>query len=265
MDYSSQVKVEEEIQTRMRLYDFSTGKQTFFQWQAGMLPSLKNKTVLELGCGNGVIWRDLLPRWNDCRLTLTDIADDVLESARTSLSPFESMTESLTFESVDFNQLPYEDESFDVLIANHNLYYALDVDQILESIYRLLKPGGMLICSTIGKDHLHELVSLLRIQNSELPWGAERWAELFGLEAGAGKLMQHFNHVDQFEYDNNLHVNSSEPVMSYLQKTMKGAIASWVKDNHEMVQKSVDKQITDKGYFKLTPHSGFFIAYKESD
>jgi SAM-dependent methyltransferase len=263
VNHSSESIIEEEIETRVRLYDYSTGKQTFFQWQAGMLPSVEGKAVLELGCGNGAIWRELLVRWKQCRLKLTDIADDVLRAAETGLEPFESMTDGISFEAVDFNNLPYDDESFDIVIANHNLFYAQDVSAVLEKIERLIRPGGMVICSTIGKDHLHELVSLLRHHKTDLPWGAEEWADRFGLENGAQLLMQHFNHVDQFEYDNNLHVNSVDPVMSYLRKTMKGALCDWVKQNDTLVQSILSEQMTSKGYFRLTPHSGFFTAYKD--
>ena len=149
-----------------------------------------------------------------------------------------------------------------MVIANHNLYYADDVDAVLNSISRVLKPNGMLICSTIGKDHLHELVTTLRQYRDDLPWGAENWADRFGLENGGAQLLQHFTRIDQFEYDNNLHVNSIEPVLYYLKKTMKGALSDWICENEDSIQAAVEQAMNNKGYIRLTPHSGFFIAYK---
>jgi len=260
---SSEVLMEEEIQSRVRLYDFSTGKQTFFQWQAGMLPTFNGKKVLELGCGNGALWRSLIERCCDCELTLTDISEDVLDSARLALEPLASFAKDIDFQVTDFNHLSFEDQSYDVVIANHNLYYADDIDAVLASIARILKPNGVLICSTIGKDHLHELVATLRQYRDDLPWGAENWADRFGLENGAGQLLSHFNRYDQFEYDNNLHVNSIEPVLYYLKKTMKGALADWICRNEVGVQEAVEQTMNSKGYIRLTPHSGFFIAYKD--
>lgn len=258
-------RIEDEILTRIRLYDYSTGKQTFFQWLAGLLPACSGKDVLELGAGDGAIWRDLLPRWPECHLTLTDIAEDVLDAARVQLEPLSAMTRGLEFKAVDFNHLPYANDSFDVVLANHNLYYAQDVPAVLDSIHQVLRPGGMLICSTIGQDHLHELATILRQEDAELPWGAERWADDFGLENGARLLSNSFAHIDQYEYDNNLHVNSIEPVIAYLLKTMKGLLAPWVSENMDTIRAALEARMAQKGYIRLTPHSGFFIAYKAAD
>lgn len=254
--------IEDEIQTRVRLYDYSTGKQTFFQWLAGILPACSDRDVLELGAGNGKIWRDLLTRWPGCRLTLTDIADDVLSSARDQLEPVRDLTDGLVFESVDFNHLPYPAQSFDIVLANHNLYYAENVSEVVSDIHRILRPGGMLICSTIGADHLGELAVLLRQYHEDLPWGSERWADRFGLENGAQLLMNEFPHVDQYEYDNNLHVNAVDPVMAYLMKTMKGLLAPWVREHHDVIRAALEARIAQKGHIRLTPHSGFFLAIK---
>ncbi len=259
---TSSVLLEEEIESRVRLYDFSTGKQTFFQWQAGMLPPANNIKVLELGCGNGALWRDLMIRWAGCSLTLTDISDDVLDLTRAVLDPIADLADSIEYQAVDFNNLPFQDESYDVLIANHNLYYAQDVPSVLASIRRILKPGGRLICSTIGKDHLVELVTMLRQEDAAISWGAEQWADKFGLENGISLLKRHFKQIDQFEYDNRLHVNSIKPVLSYLMKTMKGALAPWVTDNHDTIEDRLRDVMRQRGYIRLTPHSGFFVATK---
>jgi ubiquinone/menaquinone biosynthesis C-methylase UbiE len=254
--------VHEEIETRIRLYDFSTGKQTFFQWQAGMLPSLAGKRVLELGCGSGGVWTSLLPRWSNCELTLTDISEAILVEAQTSLEPFSHLAASLTFAALDFNQLAAIEGPFDVVLANHNLFYAQDIDALLASVANLLAPDGLLICSTVGQDHLHELATLLRLQRNDLPWGAEQWANCFGLENGQAILLRQFSQVDQFEYDNSLHVNSVEPVMSYLLKTMKSGLAEWVAQHYEEIRAAVGAAMLAKGYLRLTPHSGFFIAHR---
>lgn len=252
-----------DIQSRIKLYEFSTGKQTFFEWQAGMLPKKSGAKVLELGCGDGALWQSLLPRWSDCSLTLTDVSDELVGVAAEFVGKLaEGLAATVVCETVNFNDIPYADESFDVVIANHNLFYASDLDHVLENIRRILAPGGQLICSTVGADHLHEIVNLLRTQNPSLLWEHENLANRFGLENGAKKLMRWFEHVDQFEYDNNLHVKSVNPLMAYIAKAFKRNMSHWIEDNETKIESLFASEFNQRGYVRLTPHSGFFIAKK---
>lgn len=251
----------EEIKSRTRLYDYSSGQQTFFEWLAGMLPSAENLNVLELGCGDGTLWQTLLPRWQQCELLLTDISPTILEVARQSLLPFAHNCRSLEFEVSDINKLAYPAKQFDVIIANHNLYYADDVDAVLEQISQLLAPGGRLICSTVGSDHLLELRDRIRGLNPDITWGVEQISGRFGLNNGFAILAKHFALVDQFEYDNRLMVRTVEPIMHYLSKNRRQVVSNWVTRHEDEVRVELETWMVDEGSIRLTPNSGFFIAY----
>lgn len=263
MNSAANPSLRSDIQSRIKLYEFSTGKQTFFQWQAGMLPDKSKVRVLELGCGDGALWKSLLPRWSDCSLTLTDVSEEMLSVASELVGDMAgSLPATVNSEIVDFNNIPYADDSFDIVIANHNLYYANNLDDVLRNIWRILVPGGQLICSTIGTDHLHEIANLLRTQDPNLLWEHENLAKQFGLENGAKKLSHWFEHVDQFEYDNNLHVNSFNPLMAYIVKAFRRNMSAWVQDNETKIKSLFAPEFSQRGYVRLTPHSGFFIAEK---
>lgn len=255
--------MEQEIQTRIRLYDYSTGQQSFFEWQAGMLGTVSNKRVLEIGCGDGEFWQYLLPRWQGCDITLTDVNDQILDVARGKLGSHVPNGNRVRFQTLDFNDLtPLSEQRYDIIIANHNLFYADNIYRLLGVLFGLMNSRGVLICSTVGADHLHELISLLRKHNSELPWFSEKWANRFGLENAFDMLSSMFSRVDQFEYDNNLHLPSPEPIKAYLLKTMKGQLSGWIEDNWEVIYQEIQKVIVEKGHFRLTPHSGFCAARK---
>lgn len=263
MTFAMEDRLEQEIQTRIRLYDFSTGRESFFAWQAGMLGTVKGKKVLELGCGNGEFWQHLLHRWQDCDITLTDQSADILESASNRIGDAGINGNRIEYKQLDFNDLtPLTGQKYSIIIANHNLFYAENIYRLVGAIYSMLEPRGVLICSTVGRDHLHELISLLRARNPKLPWFSEKWADRFGLENAIEILSSLFQRVDQFEYDNNLHLPVAEPVMAYLMKTMKGELASWVEENWQSVSKDIQQVIDQRGYLRLTPHSGFCAARK---
>ena len=56
-----------------------------------------------------------------------------------------------SFEAFDCARIPHEDRSFDLVIANHVLFYCEDISAVCSEIQRVLTPGGKLICSTYGK------------------------------------------------------------------------------------------------------------------
>ncbi|MDN3648568.1 methyltransferase [Reinekea marina] len=256
------VNIDAESHSRIRLYDFTTGQQNFYQWLAGLLPSLSDKRVLELGAGNGHLWHTLLAQCRHTELLLTDINEGYLNQAKLELSESISNDCQLSFGTLDINALNLGGQRFDVVIANHNLFYAKDIELVLSQIAEHIKPGGMLVCSTVGSQHLHELVALLRQIDRELPWSSEKWADVFGLENGYQQLIKNFDRVDQFEYDNKLHVTSIEPILTYLHKTMKGALSPWVTQHEAELSHSLETLLSQSGKIRLTPASGFFIAYR---
>jgi hypothetical protein len=103
---------------------------------------------------------------------------------------------------------------------------------------------------------------MMREISPDLPWASERWAKDFGLENGYNKLARHFQTVDQFEYDNNLHLRADEPILTYLRKTMKGTLSEWVTEHENQLRSALNERQAEKGYIRLTPKSGFFIAHR---
>jgi len=51
-------------------------------------------------------------------------------------------------EKIDIMNIPYQNESFDILIANHLLEHVLDYETALREIHRVLKKGGLAILQT---------------------------------------------------------------------------------------------------------------------
>jgi malonyl-CoA O-methyltransferase len=57
----------------------------------------------------------------------------------------------------DFDALPLASDSFDLVFSSLTLQWSPDLTQSLKEIFRILKPGGVLIFSTIGDQSLPEL------------------------------------------------------------------------------------------------------------
>ena len=53
------------------------------------------------------------------------------------------------------------ENSADMIIANHCLFYANDMQDTLNRIKKVLKKDGVFICSTYGSDHMKEISELI--------------------------------------------------------------------------------------------------------
>ena len=116
------------ISSRINLHSlYSQNKQGWFPWifeQCRISPGLR---ILELGCGDGTLWTDnlsLLPE--DISITLSDISSGMLRDARRAIG---SSDTRFAFRAFDCRKIPCKDESFDLVIANHVLFYCDDIPQ----------------------------------------------------------------------------------------------------------------------------------------
>jgi SAM-dependent methyltransferase len=74
-------------------------------------------------------------------------------------------------------EMEFDDESFDCVVAAWMLYHVQDLDRAFAEIVRVLRPGGRLVAVTNGFDHLKELYELVgrpRLRSSFLAEDADR-------------------------------------------------------------------------------------------
>lgn len=94
--------------------------------------------ILEVGCGAGWFCNQLLAYG---RVTATDLSDEVLARARQRVP-------EVTFVAGDFMSLPFEPESYDVLVTLEVLAHVADQRAFVSRLASLLKPGGRLMMAT---------------------------------------------------------------------------------------------------------------------
>jgi len=87
----------------------------------------------------------------------------------------------------DVQALPFEDASFDCVVAAWMLYHVPDVERALAEIARVLRPGGRLVAVTNSSRHYQELRELMGATGA-VPFRAEEAGEV---------LARHFGAVDR--------------------------------------------------------------------
>lgn len=110
----------------------------FLSAALGALGDVRDKRVLELGCGSGTIsiWLAL----QGAITTGIDVSDQTLEIARRRAS-VNGVSDRSTFKAVPAEQLDHPDGYFDRIIGNQVLHH-FDLASTMPNIRRLLKPGG---------------------------------------------------------------------------------------------------------------------------
>jgi ubiquinone/menaquinone biosynthesis C-methylase UbiE len=106
-----------------------------------LLPNLRGKKVLCLGCGSGEEI-ELLEKKGATDITGIDIADKLIEIAKQE-------NPNHNFFVMDAEHLNFESEAFDFIYSSFVLDYFEDWTNVLKEIYRVLKDGGVFQFSDI--------------------------------------------------------------------------------------------------------------------
>lgn len=255
---TDQYRDSSNLEARAAIHDrFSTNPYGWFKWVFDTLMKLPgNARVLELGCGHGLLWKENADRipagWN---ITLSDLSAGMLDSAWRNLVV---TGRAFQFKEIDAQSIPYEDETFDAVIANHMLYHVPDRPQGIAEIKRVLKPGGRLFATTVGKDHMKEMMDWYRQVHISKVW--ESLANPFLLENGWEQLTPFFSEVNLSRYEDNLQVTELEPIMAYIHSGIR------VKELSEKelanLQQYLEKELKGKGMIFIRKDSGLFEAVK---
>jgi malonyl-CoA O-methyltransferase len=111
------------------------------------------QVVLDVGSGPGTAAAAMRKRWPRAQVVALDLALPMLREARKQAGwwkPFARV-------AADARALPLAEHSADVLFCNLCLPWLEDLPAVFAGFRRVLKPGGLLLCSTFGAQTLVEL------------------------------------------------------------------------------------------------------------
>lgn len=250
------------ISARINLHNvYSANKQGWFPWvfeQCHFTPHMK---VLEIGCGDGSLWLENASHIpSGISITLTDISNGMLRDARRAISniiPDENTP--FQFRVVDAQKIPFPDESFDLVIANHVLFYCENLDFVCREVSRVLKKDGSFLCSTYGQNHMKEISRLVADFDDRIVLSGEKLFDRFGKENGKSILQPYFSNISWLSYEDHLNVTEPEALISYV-LSCHGNQNQYIIDHYKDFRSFVKKK-TEKGFY-ITKDAGLFLCYK---
>lgn len=279
--YKSAVNIDVRINLHRR---FSRNPTGWFAWLASRIDFSGAQDILEVGCGNGELWKYVPPETAAARrIWVTDVSEGMVEDAAERLAELAGGSgclrseggsktaregcrtggaddsRGLHFRAEDVQNLSWAADSFDAVIANHVLFYLKDIPRALREVRRVLRPDGVFYCSTYGRTHMKEITSLVQEFDSRVTLSEIALYEVFGLENGREQLEQVFGRVETVLYDDELLVDEAEPLMDYI-LSCHGNQGEYLNQRKEEFRRFLERKIYEKGGIRITKSAGIFLC-----
>lgn len=119
-----------------------------------MLPDLKGKRILDLGCGNGSMSKYFIENGAEYVLAL-DISQNMIDEAKQKNSH-----EKITYDVLGMENISTIKEKFDLVFSSLAFHYIEDFNKLTSDIYNLLNENGMLLYS---QEHPNALAPVLEL------------------------------------------------------------------------------------------------------
>ena len=248
-----QYKNHDNLDIRVELHKkYSKNKMGFNNWIFSNYQITDDINVLELGCGTGELWKSNLDSIDKMKqLVITDFSKDMVETTRAVIGN----RNNVNYTIMDIQKISFENETFDIVIANMLLHHVNDIPKALSEVNRVLKTGGIFYCATFGENGVVDyLASLFR---DEVDQDLEN--KTFTLQNGKSYLSRYFNSVDTLLYDDELQVTSMDDLAKYIQ-SFKG-----ISEIGSLEEKVIRKRLEvhfHKGKLIIPKEYGMFIARK---
>lgn len=169
------------------VYLYTTLRGKFVVWErlADDLHLGGNEQVLDVGCGRGMVLTAIARRLSGGKATGVDIwsrhdqSGNDIDITRNN-AEVEGVSDRVVLETGDMRDLPFADETFDVIVTNaaiHNLKASDDRAKALTQMWRVTRSGGRLVLADIAHTAEYEkvLVSLGATNVSRRSAGIQGW------------------------------------------------------------------------------------------
>ncbi|MGN8719060.1 MerR family transcriptional regulator [Holdemanella porci] len=251
-----QYKNAKNLNDRISLHEkYSTNKKGWFNWLFSQIDFSKVNRLLELGCGNGKLWQENRIDLRNREIFLSDISEGMVEEVRNKLgSDFNCIV-------ADAEKIPFKDSYFDSIIANHVLFYLNDLNLGLKEISRVLKPNGILYCSTYGKNHMKEITEIVQNFDSRINLSNRSLYDIFGLENGEDILSKYFSNIQRMDYHDSLEITESKPLIDYIM-SCHGNQNEILGPRINEFKGYIEELLKNNGKIVVTKDAGLFVCRK---
>lgn len=235
---------------------YGTNREGFPDWLFKRYDFSGAHRILELGCGNGAQWEGRFgPLPPGCLLVLSDLSEGMVskvwEKCRSQ--------NGVIAQKLDIQDIPFPDECFDIVIANHMLYHVPDLQKAISEVRRVLKNGGTFYAATNGNGGMR---SYLNRAFKRVDPALDVFSEdlSFSLQNGAEILKPYFSEVRRADYEDSLSITETRDLMEWIRSTiaMENIDPEYLKELADYFERTRKKE----GAVVIPKETGIFIARK---
>ena len=137
--FDDQAKVYDETDTLLYSKYGKISCKNIFDY----LKDKKYESLLDVGCGTAYLI-DMLSKTHQAKYVGLDLSTEMINQAK------EKKIEGAEFIVGKADELPFEDNTFDVVTCSQSFHHYPDTDKAMQEVLRVLKPNGIYILSDTG-------------------------------------------------------------------------------------------------------------------
>jgi len=162
-------------------------------------------------------------------------------------------------QQVDIQNIPFPNESYDVVIANHMLYHVPDLESSLSEVYRVLKANGKFYTTTNGNGGMRPY--LRKAFNAVIQKQNNFNKDLsFSLQNGKEILLRHFGEVERYDFEDSLSITQTKDLIDWIKSTI--SIASYNESDIDALFEYFEAVRKRDGAIHIPKEAGLFISLK---
>lgn len=233
---------------------YSTNKEGFYHWLLAHYNLRENSKILELGAGKGDFLEEKLEQLGEnTEIVLSDLSENMVTFMKEKY-----FRRNIDIKMIDIQNIPYKNETFDVVIANSMLYHVPNIKLAISEVYRVLKKGGVFYAATYGENGFTKYINTT-LKQMGIP--ISNTANIaFTLQNGKALLESYFHNIKQYNYEDSFCITNVEDLIDYICSM---ASMSELEPSHRQTMRSFyEKEKNKQGIIEIEKEYGFFKARK---